>query len=62
MKTNNTSCLLTCLGLSLATSPFIVAILTLHLLTEMMTELGETSEELFRSARLPLLNFPSSDR
>lgn len=58
MKTNNTSGLFTYLGLSIATSPFILTIVTLHLLMEWMTELGETSEELFRPARLPLLNFP----
>jgi hypothetical protein len=48
-------------GLSVATSPFIVSILTLYLLTELMTELGKASEEIFRSERLPILNFPNFD-
>lgn len=61
MKLNNTSCLISFLGLSLATSPFIFSILTLYLLTELMTELGKASEEIFRSERLPLLNFPHWD-
>ncbi len=61
MKSNNTSCLLSFLGLSIATSPFIFSILTLYLLTEFMTELGKASEEIFRSERLPLLNFPNFD-
>lgn len=56
MKSNNTSCLLSFLGLSIATSPFIVSILALYLLTELMTELGKASEEIFRAERLPLLN------
>lgn len=59
MKSNNPSCLLSFLGLSIATSPFIISILTLYLLTEFMTELGEASEEIFRSERLPILNFPN---
>ena len=61
MKSNNSSCLLSFLGLSVATSPFMLGILTLYLLTELMTELGKASEEIFRSERLPLLNFPHFD-
>jgi hypothetical protein len=61
MKSHNTSCLMSFLGLSVATSPFIVSILTLYLLTELMTELGKASEEIFRSERLPILNFPNFD-
>ncbi|MGL5795507.1 MAG: hypothetical protein ACRC06_14130 [Waterburya sp.] len=49
------------LGLSVATSPVIISILTLYLLTELMTELGKASEEIFRSERLPILNFPNFD-
>ncbi|MDJ0591714.1 MAG: hypothetical protein QNJ72_17245 [Pleurocapsa sp. MO_226.B13] len=58
MKANNTSCFLSFVGLSIATSPFIVTILTLYLVTEFMTELGKASEEIFRPDRLPILNFP----
>lgn len=47
------------LGLSIATSPFILSILLLYLLSEFMTEFGKASEEIFRSERLPLLNFPN---
>ena len=61
MKSNHTSCLLSFLGLSVVTSPFIISILTLYYLTEWMTELGKASEEIFRSERLPLLNFPHFD-
>ena len=59
MKSNNPSCLLSFFGLSIATSPFIISILTLYLLTEFMTDLGKASEEIFRSERLPILNFPN---
>ncbi|MCC0178604.1 hypothetical protein I4641_16650 [Waterburya agarophytonicola K14] len=61
MKTNNTSCFLSFMGLSLATSPFIITLLTLYLLAEFMTELGKASEEIFRPERLPILNFPDLD-
>ncbi len=57
MKPHNPSYLLSFLGLSIATSPFIIGILTLYLLAEFMTELGKASEEIFRSERLPILNF-----
>ena len=62
MKSNNTSCLFSILGLSVATSPFILTILAAHILSELMAELGEVSEELFRPERLPILNLPESDR
>ncbi len=62
MKSNNTSCLFSLLGLSLATSPFILTILAAHILSELMAELGKVSEELFRPERLPILNFPELDR
>ena len=62
MKSNNTSCLFSLLGLSLATSPFILTILVAHILSELMAELGQVSEELFRPERLPILNFPELDR
>ena len=59
MKPNTPSYLLSFLGLSIATSPFIITILTLYLLSEFMIELGKASEEIFRSERLPILNFPN---
>ena len=59
MKPTSPSDLLSFLGLSIATSPFIISILTLYLLAEFMTELGKASEEIFRSERLPILNFPN---
>ena len=61
MKPTSPSDLLSFLGLSIATSPFIISILTLYLLAEFMTELGKASEEIFRSERLPILNFPNLD-
>jgi hypothetical protein len=57
MKPNNPSYLLSFFGLSIATSPFIISILVFYLLSEFMTELGKASEEIFRSQRLPILNF-----
>ena len=60
MKSNNTVTLISSLGLSLVTSPFIVTILTLQFFTETLIELGQASEELFRSTRLPILHFPDS--
>ena len=62
MKSNNTSCLLSILGLSVATSPFLISILTLYLLMEFMTEMGKASEEVFRAERLPALNFPDFEQ
>jgi hypothetical protein len=62
MKSNNTSELFSLLGLSLATSPFILTILATHLLAELMAEIGRVSEELFRPDRLPILNFPDLER
>ncbi|MEM6611758.1 MAG: hypothetical protein AAF652_05785 [Cyanobacteria bacterium P01_C01_bin.72] len=62
MKPNNSTDLIAFLGLSIATSPFIFSILFLYFLAEFMTELGKTSEEIFRSERLPTLNFPHLER
>ena len=61
MKSNNHVNLASTLGLSLVTSPFIFSFLALRLLTETLVELGQTSEELFRAARLPILHFSDSD-
>ncbi|MGV2829509.1 hypothetical protein [Myxosarcina sp. GI1(2024)] len=62
MKPNNTSCIFSFLGLSLATSPFIFSLLVLRILFDMLTDLGKTSEELFRSERLPILHFSELNR
>ena len=62
MKPSNPTDILSFLGLSIATSPFIFSLLFLYLLTELMTEFGKASEEIFRSSRLPILNFPNFER
>ncbi len=62
MNSNSTSCFLSSVGLSLATSPFILAILALYFVSEFMTEFGEASEEIFRPDRLPNLNFSQSSK
>ena len=62
MKSNDPSYLLSFFGLSIATSPFIFGILTLYLFAELSIELGKASEEIFRSQRLPVLNFPDFDK
>lgn len=62
MKSNDPSYLLSFFGLSIATSPFIFSILTLYLFAELSIELGKASEEIFRSQRLPVLNFPDFDK
>ncbi|WP_036480537.1 hypothetical protein [Myxosarcina sp. GI1] len=62
MKPNNTSCIFSFLGLSLATSPFIFSLLIVKILADALNDLGKTSEELFRSERLPILNFPEMNR
>lgn len=62
MKPNNLSYLLSFFGLSIATAPFIFSILALYLFAELASELGKASEEIFRSERLPILNFSNFDR
>jgi hypothetical protein len=62
MKPNSPNYLISFLGLSIATSPFIFSILCLYCLTKLMAEFGKTSEEIFRAERLPTLNFPNTDR
>ncbi|MEN9517633.1 MAG: hypothetical protein RLZZ381_221 [Cyanobacteriota bacterium] len=62
MKPNNPTDLKLFFALSIATSPFIFSILLLYLLSELMTEFGKASEEIFRSERLPILYFPDFDR
>lgn len=56
MKYHNQASLLSFLGLSLATSPFIVSIILLQVLGELLKNCGEASEEIFRAEQLPLLN------
>jgi hypothetical protein len=62
MKPSSPTDLISFLGLSIATSPFIFSILCVYFLTELMTEFGKASEEIFRSERLPTLNFPNFER
>lgn len=57
MKTNQTSSLVSLLALSLATSPFIMSLLVLHILEEWLQSIGKSSEEIFRAEQLPLLHF-----
>ena len=45
------------LGLSFATSPFIISIFVLHILGEWLQSMGKSSEEIFRAQQLPLLHF-----
>jgi hypothetical protein len=56
MKSNNTSSMLSLMGLSLATSPFIISLLILHFWGEWLQSLGKLSEEIFRASQLPLLH------
>jgi hypothetical protein len=45
--------------LSLATLPFLLGLLAVQSLLDELVELGEASEEIFRSTRLPALKFPA---
>jgi hypothetical protein len=56
LKTNRQSS--TPIWIALATSPFLMGVLTVRSLTQALIELGEASEEVFRGDRLPILNFP----
>ena len=44
--------------LSLATTPLVLGILASRGAGELMSGLGESSEEIFRGDRLPMLKFP----
>lgn len=44
--------------LSLATAPFLVALLAVEKVGELLQATGQASEEVFRGDRLPVLNFP----
>ena len=48
------------MGLSLATSPFIISLIVLYFLGEWLQSMGKFSEELFRGSQLPLLHFPKN--
>lgn len=61
-KENNQTYLLSALGLSLATSPFILTILILQFLGELLKNFGEASEEIFRAEQLPLLNITDLEK
>jgi len=60
VKQNQQLSLITIMGLSLAISPFLFAILILKTWEEYLLEIGKFSEEIFRAEQLPLLSF--SDR
>jgi hypothetical protein len=55
MKVDRTSSMLSLMGLSLATSPFVFSILVLHFWGEWLQSMGKLSEEVFRAKQLPLL-------
>ena len=61
MKSTDNINLVSTLGLSLLTSPFIFILLALQIFTKISIELGQASEEIFRAARLPILYFPDAD-
>ena len=62
MKPTHTSSMIPLIGLSLATSPFIISILMLNAVAECFQSLGKFSEEAFRADQLPLLNFNQLNR
>ncbi len=47
------------LWLSLATAPFLLGYLGVKTASEWLIELGESSEEVFRGERLPIINWPA---
>lgn len=47
--------------LSLATAPMLVGILASKASLELMQAIGKASEEVFRGASLPILDFPDID-
>jgi hypothetical protein len=50
------------LWLSLATAPFLLSLVAFKSLSQSLIEIGEASEEIFRGDRLPMLNFPDSQK
>ena len=61
-KYNNQTALFSILGLSLATSPFILTILIVNFLGQLLKNCGEFSEEIFRAEQLPLLNITELEK
>lgn len=47
---------------SLATGPLLLALVGSRTLERLLLELGQTSEELFRGDRLPILSFPQTPK
>ena len=45
--------------LSLATAPFLGSLLIFNQIAQVLGELGEVSEEVFRGDHLPILDFPA---
>ncbi|HEY9625530.1 MAG TPA: hypothetical protein V6C78_34740 [Crinalium sp.] len=45
---------------SLATAPLLVVLVGSKVLAELMQNLGQSSEEVFRGDRLPVLNIPAT--
>ncbi|MGF1478133.1 MAG: hypothetical protein ACFB4I_01395 [Cyanophyceae cyanobacterium] len=48
------------LALSLATGPFLLGLVALGSVADLLQELGQTSEEMFRGDRLPILPVPEA--
>ncbi|NJL84053.1 MAG: hypothetical protein HC890_16050 [Chloroflexaceae bacterium] len=48
--------------LSLATAPFLLGLLALESLLQAANDLGDSSEEIFRGDRLPVLHIPTPPR
>lgn len=57
-KSDKENLFLNQLSLSLLTTPFLVGLITLDALSQGIIELSQSSEEVFRGDRLPILNFP----
>jgi len=47
--------------LSLSTAPFLLVLIGSKALTELVKEMGQASEEVFRGDRLPILKISNSD-
>ena len=46
--------------ISLATGPMLLALLGNKAINQLLPEIGQYSEEIFRGDRLPMLNFPQN--
>jgi hypothetical protein len=47
--------------LSIATTPMILTFMALNTITDALIEMGQTSEEVFRGERLPILNLSEKE-